>query len=417
MLALDQLFALDAQAREVATMLTSFRVQNFKNLRDVRAEFGPINAIVGPNGAGKSSLLQAIDFLRAFFESSVEVYFDRKGWDYRDLPNVHEKGKITRWTAHAELTPETPDALAGRYEYTVHLQPKRYPTIGKEELKVTTAGSETTTLLIRRGTKYALLNRQTDKMESFVSKRLPASVMSGLDDEADADKYPELLAFRDWIRGFRSYLLWDPDALRGVSRREQRSLGERGENLASVMQGIKAHSPKDFERILRTIRRLFPRVEDISIRGPKTWGWFDLVMTEGGHILNSRQMSDGILRVLAVASFLYAEDPPTLLSMEEPENGVHPQLLRDLIGLLRELHDKQGCQVFFTTHSPYALDEFVDTPEAVQIMSQGTLEQGAQIARLSEHKDIDLIREEYESSLGEAWFSGLIGGTAKGTQV
>lgn len=396
-------------------MLTGFRVQNFKNLRDVSAEFGPINAIVGPNGAGKSSLLQAIDFLRAFFESSVEVYFDRKGWDYRDIPNVHEKGKITRWTAHAELTPENPDALAGRYEYTVHLQPKRYPTIGHERLVVTANGSEPEEVLTRRGTKYALLNRQTGMMESFVSKGLPASVMSALDEEEDGDKYPELFAFRDWVKGFRSFLLWDPQALRAPSRGEYDELGPAGEHLSAVISDMAETRPDDAKQLVGRLRRLFPMISGITVR-PKKWGWLELEMKEAGHTLNSRQMSDGILRLLAVTSFAYSESLPTLLSLEEPENGVHPRLLSEVVAILGELTRRKTphpCQVFFTSHSPYVIDEFVDSPEHVYLMARRG-DEGAAVQRLSELPSLEAVRSTYEDSLGEAWFTGLLDVPPKG---
>src|SRR5580692_9579286 len=74
-------------------MITGFSIENFKSLaRLPEAEgnqlpFGPINVLIGPNGCGKSSLLQAIDFLRAFFRSSVELYLDEHHWEYNDLPN------------------------------------------------------------------------------------------------------------------------------------------------------------------------------------------------------------------------------------------------------------------------------------------------------------------------------------------
>src|SRR5437762_1208990 len=80
---------------------------NFKNLARIPAAegellpVGPLNVLIGPNGSGKSSFLQAIDFLRAFFRSSVEVYLQERGWDYRDLPNLRQTGKAIRWEVEA----------------------------------------------------------------------------------------------------------------------------------------------------------------------------------------------------------------------------------------------------------------------------------------------------------------------------
>jgi predicted ATP-dependent endonuclease of OLD family len=54
---------------------------------------GPLNVLIGPNGSGKSSFLQAIDFSRTFFRSSVEVYLQERGWNSRDLADLRETAK------------------------------------------------------------------------------------------------------------------------------------------------------------------------------------------------------------------------------------------------------------------------------------------------------------------------------------
>ena len=151
------------------------------------------------------------------------------------------------------------------------------------------------------------------------------------------------------------------------------------------------------------------------------WGWqsikFHEVKGNGAKItFNSQQMSDGVLRLLAVASLLYVDHPPRLLTFEEPENGVHPQLLREVVQILRELaqrHSPDRCQVFLTTHSPYVLDEFFDHPEEVYCMERPSLGAGTRIVRLSENKQLPIARDTFQNSLGEAWASGLIGAAAR----
>ena len=101
--------------------------------------------------------------------------------------------------------------------------------------------------------------------------------------------------------------------------------------------------------------------------------------------------------------------------LEEPENGIHPKLIEEVIQILREITLRKvstPCQVFLTTHSPYVLDHFRDSPEDVYVMERGRPLQGATLCRLSERKDIDLVEALFGHSLGEAWFSGLIGGTS-----
>jgi predicted ATPase len=126
-------------------------------------------------------------------------------------------------------------------------------------------------------------------------------------------------------------------------------------------------------------------------------------------------MSDGVLRLLAVTSLLYLEPIPSVVTFEEPENGAHPQLIREVVQILRDLTHRKPpnrCQVFFTTHSPYVLDEFFDHPEEVYCMDRPHPQADARLVRLSDNKQLNLAKETFGNSLGEAWATGLIGATA-----
>jgi predicted ATPase len=404
-------------------MITSFRVQNFKSLVDIGEKFTPqaLNVIIGPNGSGKSSLLQAIDFLRAFFMSSVELYLQEKGWDFRDIPNLRQTSKVIRWDLTVKLDGDEHGSGAGRYEYSIRLSPKRYLTIGSEQLRYAASGGSARVILNREGRKVAVWNSKTRELE-VGSYRVPASVISTYDPSRDRLKYPELLRFREWIERFRYFLIWDPKILRSPDRNKHEEIGPSGEHLAPLLALLKQRSPDKFDKLLRRVRNLFPHVSDISISGSGggTWGWKTIRIHErddGRDVaFNSRQTNDGVLRMLAVTSLLYLPKPPSVVMFEEPENGIHPQLLREVVQILRELTLRKPpnqCQVFFTTHSPYVLDEFYDHPEEVFVMERSHPQSGASIFQLGAASQLPGVKNAFES-MGEAWFSGLIGGTARG---
>jgi predicted ATPase len=399
-------------------MIARFSVTNFKNLRTVEnLNFGPVNVFIGPNGSGKSSLLQAIDFLRAFFESSVEVYLREREWDYRDLPNLRESHKKMTWRLEADLTRESgePDT----FRYLVSLSPRRYLGVGEERLERRRAGEANFTILLdRRGRSVRLLNEKTGQREPFQEVGLPASLMSRLEPRRDHERYPDLLRFSAWVRSFRSFLLWDPKILRRPDRGKYDTLGPSGEHLAPLLARLRREKPQDFQRLVNRVRRLFPTVSDISVQGGRTWGWQTLCLHESNGqavIFNSQQMSDGVLRLLAVTSLLYLDRVPAVVTFEEPENGVHPQLLREVVQVLRELPLRKPpnrCQVFFTTHSPYVLDEFYDHSECVFLVERGRPLEGTSVTRLADRPDVKIVRHAFEHSLGEAWVNGLLGATS-----
>ena len=100
-------------------------------------------------------------------------------------------------------------------------------------------------------------------------------------------------------------------------------------------------------------------------------------------------MSDGVLLVLAYLTIL----------VEEPENGMHPKRLQEVLGILRELVKEQSkTQVILTTHSPYVLDLF--EPEEVSLCQMG--EDGAvSVHRLSESQKVKEQAKIF--TLGEIW--------------
>ena len=408
-------------------MITGLSIQNFKNLAEVPCEgegrfirFSLLNVLIGPNGAGKSSLLQAVDFLRAFFRSSVEVYLKDKGWDYRDLPNLRRSSKTMRWAVEAELRYRN---ASHTYAYRVSLQPRRHLGIGHEQLIRISDGpdgeAKLKTLLLRKGRKCHLYNEILGGLDDITAIGLPASVMSRLDSAADEEKYPELLMFRKWVEGFRSYLIWDPKVLRSPDRGAHGEVGTSGEHLASVIGRLRDRDRPAFDKLVRRVKRLFPTLTDVSVAGRgRAWRALRFHENKGNGrtvAFKGEHMSDGLLRLLAVASLLYVDQTPSLVTFEEPENGVHPQLLREVVQILREITQRKApspCQVFVATHSPYVLDEFYDHPEQVYCMERPRPGAGARILRLSDNSQLEIARKSFKHSLGEAWFMGLLGATA-----
>ncbi len=400
-------------------MIQYFHVKNFKNLVDVNFEPQWVNVILGPNGCGKSSLLQAIDFLRGFFMSSIELYLHEKGWVYKDLPNLRHTSKTIQWDLTAALDADDQGVGNGKYQYTIRLSPRRYLSIGSEKLIFTAPGGNAEVLLSRQGRRVEILNRKTSKHEYSQSYRVPASIISTLDFSSDKAKYPELLHFRRWVEGFRYFLIWDPKVLRNPDRGKHNELGQSGEHLPPLLALLKQRSPDNFNKLMQRLRRLFPYVSDISVTGGRSWGWRSIRLHERHDkqdvAFNSQQMSDGVLRFLAVSSLLYLDHPPNLIMFEEPEDGLHPQLIREVIMILRELTLRKPpnrSQVIFTTHSPYVLDEFYDHPEEVFVMDRPKPQAEATLLQLSKASQLADVKDAFSHSLGEAWFSGLIGGTA-----
>lgn len=120
--------------------------------------------------------------------------------------------------------------------------------------------------------------------------------------------------------------------------------------------------------------------------------------------------------MLAVFSLKYLPNPPKIITLEEPENGVHPHLITRVISHLKELADRKEpnkIQVFLTSHSPYVLNEFADRPEAVHVFEKGTNDPVPHVVSLRERKQVIKAAEGLSRSLGDLWYSNLLGGGAR----
>lgn len=404
-------------------MIERLRVENFKILREFEQDFGPINVFIGPNASGKSTALQAIETYKGFLSSSVKEYFEKeKGWAPRKLPNLRYSKSEMIWKANFRFAIEGNKQVESRYKYEMSLGFLKHLRIKREELSCYFDKHDTWFhLMARKGRRIVLLNEKSDapkaieRYERTTALRLVSSVMTQIDEEDP--RFALISRFRKYLFTMQNFLLWDPKMLRKTSRGFEPQLGPSGEDMPSFIAYLQSKEPEKHAKLLKRVQRIFPSIENIRSVGSK-YGWRHLEITEGfGDVEKpvkypSEFASDGLLRMLAIFSFRFNPNPPRIITLEEPENGVHPRLLSDIIDELKYLAFRKKpypTQIFFSTHSPYVLDEFRGTPEAVYVFERKSRESSTKVTRLSNRSDLVRAIERYGDSLGEFWFSGQFG--------
>ncbi len=116
------------------------------------------------------------------------------------------------------------------------------------------------------------------------------------------------------------------------------------------------------------------------------------------------RLSDGTLRYLCMLALLCHPAPPPLICIEEPELGLHPDIIPTLAELMKEASSR--CQLIITTHSDILVDAMTDQPESVLVAEK--TETGTTLTRLNSEK-LQPWLEKYR--LGQLWTQGEIGGT------
>ncbi|MGI8883240.1 MAG: AAA family ATPase, partial [Pyrinomonadaceae bacterium] len=176
-----------------------------------------------------------------------------------------------------------------------------------------------------------------------------------------------------------------------------------GSNLALILNDLE-HRGDTKDKIVENLKKFNPRIKDYSIRilgGP-----VPLFIREEGleKPISAMRLSDGTLRYLCLLAILCHPEPPPLICIEEPETGLHPDILPTIAELMKEARHR--TQLIVTTHSDILVSAFSDMPEAVLVCEKD--EDGTHFKRLNAEKLKEWL-DEY--SLGDLWLKGEIGGT------
>lgn len=67
-------------------------------------------------------------------------------------------------------------------------------------------------------------------------------------------------------------------------------------------------------------------------------------------------LSDGTLRILAIAAALLSTPAGSMLVIEEVDNGVHPSRVADLLEQIQTIASGRSLRILLTTHNPALLD-------------------------------------------------------------
>jgi predicted ATPase len=229
-------------------------------------------------------------------------------------------------------------------------------------------------------------------------------------EPAEAPGWP---ALRTSLAGIRGYVFDHAAMARPGRKGGDEPLAPDGGNLAAVLDRLRRTAPAAFAGLTAEMLRIMPEFGALEMADVGEGGVeFALTLTENGRV-PAAELSQGSLYLLGVLALAFDPDPPSVLGIEEVDRGVHPRLLREIRDALYRLSHpeahgsgRRAVQIVVTSHSPYFIDLFRDHPEEV-IVSQKR-GRAAHFERLTERPDLpDLLQQ---GSLGDMWFSGILGG-------
>lgn len=203
--------------------------------------------------------------------------------------------------------------------------------------------------------------------------------------------------------GFAKLVRFDADELKRPSvllsaEAAARFPTARGGEIAGVYDAILSSGDDSFGRIAREIRELFPTVANLRLFTTENQTKQLGVRLVDGTEVAAPEMSQGLLYYLAYLA-LREVNGARILLVEEPEIGLHPARIREVVQVLRKLSEG-GTQVIVTTHSPLVINEL--RADEVTIVTR-TTEEGTRLTPMSQTTHFADRSRVYQ--LGELWLS------------
>ena len=139
-----------------------------------------------------------------------------------------------------------------------------------------------------------------------------------------------------------------------------------GGNVAAFIDYLLRKDRQRFDKMQSSLRQLVPGFEEIRISTPSPEKRSISLSIEEGFEIPGSSLSTGVRMLLFFVALAHHPSPPDVALIDEPETGVHPKRLKDIVDLLRKLTEGElggkKVQVILSTHSPYLLDH-VHLPE------------------------------------------------------
>lgn len=383
-------------------MITRLELDGFKTFQDFKLELAPFQIIIGPNGAGKSNLFdalrllsqladsdlrsaflklrgeanelfttlpngQATDQMRLAVEMLVEgqiqdswgaqasLKYTRLRYELEIVRRIDERGLERLYVTHESLNP----ILRSKDTWLKHYIGKDPNNIWQPPLKAgrSTPFISTSTEETGKATIYLHQDGQGGRKAS-VAEKVERTILSGVTNT----EFPHAFAAREEMRTWQ-FLHLNPETLRQPSSMVAHPfVSPDGSNLPSALARIEAEEPLIIDDISRDLANLVPGILKVEVEKDSPRNRYLIwAKTQDGRSFSSQVLSDGTLRMLALVTFKNDPRHRGVLCFEEPENGVHPFRLQNLVALLRELatdfsdpnqSDEPLRQLLINTHSP-----------------------------------------------------------------
>ncbi len=364
----DWKLSLMAEARPARLRLSEVRLERFKAAfkPDGPIVFQPFNVIIGRNGAGKSTVLEALQWIDTALRTDIRQACDRYN-GVHDLINLRSPAKARYFKV--DLAWEDAESQSDRtVEYGLKIGESldgRTPVIQSERLSITLSNGKRELITTTDDGERRLHPTKDRVLGPFtVREKLLLGTAFARETSDPTGRY--LSALREFWHD-AVFLRLSPNEMAKLSAPNRTSyaplLDETGRGLPALLLEL---GKDQIVELMAAIQKALPDFSGVEVSKPivpqgEVYYTLTEMMPNPGRKGRKKipipawMLSEGTRRLTAVLALLQHNPPPSLVCIEEIENGLDPWTV---IAMIRELQSasRRGVQVAVTTHSPWLLD-------------------------------------------------------------
>ncbi len=372
-------------------MIKTIKLNNFKSHPNTQLDLDDsrLHAVVGQNSSGKTSILQAVHYLSQLAYRPFKKIF---GFD-RDPQYLVTSG--------CKNSSVSVDGYWARHTWTA---------------------------------SYSFINQGHSKADWY-----PKAAWSVDDTQGNVKSWDESLRDAPYplpnALGHAVYLKLVSSNLAYASYSSELAprVEYNGEGLAPTLDYLRDAEPESYKKLQELLRKVVPSVQDVTVQRAKVnvsrqrsievdgkfltyeqneemAGQEVIFNMASGERIPAHAISEGTLLTLGLLTVILHPKRPSLLLLDDVEQGLHPKAQRELMQIFKEILDwDHNIQIIFSTHSPYIIDEL--EPSQVHVLNNDGEHGYTTTRRLDEHPDVEralqvLTTGEFWDAEGESWIAG-----------
>jgi predicted ATPase len=348
-------------------------IRNFKAIRDSKLlALGPLNVFIGNNGTGKSSVMEALHCLQLCVTKNLEVGFKEWG-GLEKIHNYRTQGK--QFISKKKESKKKNEGIYFSLECIIKGRKFVYETIINTDESGELYVVENESLSIKgKQIYFAKLINNSEKGSGIIADLkgtlgvigyAPNLLFLNLVKTIKSSKIrinPGIKEFSDYISSWQFLYLNAHDMGKPVllnPLEKDKKLNYDGRNIAEYLLWLKNQPESYLESLTERLKFILPYLKDVEPHTMEAQGQqVEILMNEENskRALEGWLLSSGTLRIAALLSMFINPKPPSVLFIDEIENGLDPRTIAFLLEEIKNVTQSGDMQVIFTTHSPYLLD-------------------------------------------------------------